>query len=76
MIASSGFDSGKHYWEIRVGLLNLLFQLDTFVELEDIYVGISKRGINLYARPLENMQMWGYIVAAYYIVLIVQWKEI
>jgi tripartite motif-containing protein 9/67 len=39
VLANVGFCSGRHYWEIK---------LDTFVEMEDIFVGIAKRNVDLY----------------------------
>jgi tripartite motif-containing protein 9/67 len=33
VLATVGFNSGRHYWEIK---------LDTFVEMEDIFVGVAR----------------------------------
>lgn len=54
VFATVGFNSGKHYWEIK---------LDTFVEFEDIYVGISRKNIDLYTRAVDTGSFWGWICA-------------
>ena len=56
MLASVGFNNGRHYWEIK---------LDTFVEMEDIFVGIARRNIDLYTRAWDTGSFWGWICAGY-----------
>ena len=52
VLATVGFDSGKHYWEIK---------LDTFVDMEDIFVGVSRRSIDLNIRAWDSGFFWGWI---------------
>lgn len=52
VLATVGFNSGKHYWEIK---------LDAFNELEDIFIGITKRNVNLYARATDISSWWGWL---------------
>lgn len=52
VLANVGFSSGRHYWEIR---------LDTFVEMEDIFIGVARRNIDLYIRAWDTGQFWGWI---------------
>lgn len=47
-----GFNSGRHYWEIKV---------DTFVEMEDIFVGVARRNCDLNLRAWETGAFWGWI---------------
>ena len=54
VLASVGFNNGRHYWEIK---------LDVFVEMEDIYVGIARRNIDLYTRAWDTGSFWGFICA-------------
>jgi hypothetical protein len=54
VLANVGFNCGKHYWEIK---------LDTFVEMEDIFVGIARRNIDLYTRAWDSGSFWGWICA-------------
>jgi hypothetical protein len=54
VLATVGFQQGAHYWEIK---------LDTFVEMEDILVGVAKRNTNLYMRAFDTGSFWGFIVA-------------
>lgn len=54
VLATVGFNQGKHYWEVK---------LDTFVEHEDIFVGVACRSINLYSRASEAGNFWGYLCA-------------
>ncbi len=56
VLASVGFNSGRHYWEIK---------LDTFVEMEDIFVGVARRNIDLYIRAWDTGSFWGWICAGY-----------
>lgn len=39
VLANIFFENGSHYWEITV---------DTFIDMEDIYIGICKKNVNLY----------------------------
>jgi hypothetical protein len=52
VLATVGFDNGKHYWEIK---------LDTFVDMEDIFVGVCRRGIDLNIRAWDSGLFWGWI---------------
>lgn len=52
VLATVGFNTGRHYWEVK---------LDTFVEMEDIYIGISKRNIDLYLRAWDTGCFWGWV---------------
>jgi len=52
VLATVGFSKGKHYWEIK---------LDTFVEMEDIFVGVARRNTNLYLRATDSGAFWGWI---------------
>jgi hypothetical protein len=45
VLATVGFDSGKHYWEIK---------LDTFVDMEDIFIGVARRNIDLNIRAWDS----------------------
>lgn len=54
VLATVGFNSGKHYWEIK---------LDMFNELEDVFVGITKRNVNLYQRATDVSMWWGWLCA-------------
>jgi tripartite motif-containing protein 9/67 len=49
---SSGSGNSKHYWEIK---------LDGFVELEDVFIGIARRNIDLNTRGQDTGSFWGYI---------------
>ncbi len=52
VLATVGLNSGRHYWEIK---------LDTFVEMEDIFVGIARRNIDLHMRAWDTGSFWGWI---------------
>lgn len=52
ILANVGFDSGRHYWEVIV---------DTFVDIEDISIGVAKNNIDLYTRASETGNFWGWI---------------
>lgn len=54
VLASVGFNNGRHYWEIK---------LDVFVEMEDIFVGVARRGVDLYTRAWDTGSFWGWICA-------------
>ena len=54
VLASVGFNSGRHYWEIK---------LDVFVEMEDIFVGVARRGVDLHTRAWDTGSFWGWICA-------------
>lgn len=45
VLANIGFDSGTHYWEITV---------DAFVDIDDVYVGITKQNVGLYTRATDT----------------------
>jgi tripartite motif-containing protein 9/67 len=53
-----GFNSGRHYWEIK---------LDTFVDLEDILIGVARRNIELSMKNWDNGSFWGWICTGYVI---------
>lgn len=44
--------SGRHYWEIKI---------DQFNDEEDLFIGIARKNINLYARPMDTKMFWGYM---------------
>jgi tripartite motif-containing protein 9/67 len=46
--------SGKHTWEIRI---------DRFNQDEDVFIGVALKGVNLYGRPPEISNFWGYIAS-------------
>lgn len=57
VLANIGFSSGsggtsRHYWEIK---------LDTFVDMEDIFVGIARRNVDLYVRAWDSGSFWGWV---------------
>ena len=52
VLATVGFSNGRHYWEIK---------LDTFVEMEDIFVGVARRNTDLYLRAWDTNSFWGWI---------------
>jgi len=52
VLATVGFSSGKHYWEVK---------LDLFNELEDIFIGITTRNVNIYARASDVKNWWGWL---------------
>lgn len=43
---------GVHYWEIKI---------DKFVELDDIIIGVSLKGMDIRSRPFETGKFWGWI---------------
>lgn len=56
VLATAGFSTGRHYWEIRI---------DAMIDLEDIFIGIATHDINLIIKPTEGgQQYWGYICCA------------
>ena len=57
VLGTVGFSSGsggvsRHYWEIK---------LDTFVDMEDIFVGIARRNVDLHMRAWDTGSFWGWI---------------
>jgi tripartite motif-containing protein 9/67 len=44
--------SGKHYWEVKI---------EKFVEIDDIIIGISQKGIDINQRPFDTGKFWGWI---------------
>mmetsp|Transcript_43391 Transcript_43391/g.51032 ORF Transcript_43391/g.51032 Transcript_43391/m.51032 type:complete len:182 (+) Transcript_43391:1-546(+) len=52
VLANIGFDSGQHYWEISI---------DTFVDIEDIYIGVAKKNVGLYTRATDTGCFWGWM---------------
>jgi tripartite motif-containing protein 9/67 len=52
VLATEGFSSGSHYWELKI---------DTFVDLEDLYVGIAKKNTDLYQRACDCNTFWGWM---------------
>ena len=62
VLGTVGFSSGasgtsRHYWEIK---------LEAFVELEDVYIGIARRNVDLHTRAQDTGSFWGYICTGYY----------
>ena len=43
---------GRHYWEITV---------DKFVELDDIIIGVSQKGMDMHQRAFDTGKFWGWI---------------
>jgi len=43
---------GRHYWEIKI---------DKFVELDDIIIGVSLKGMDMRSRPFDTGKFWGWI---------------
>jgi hypothetical protein len=52
VLATIGFSEGRHYWEIK---------LDTFVDMEDIFIGVARRSIDLNIRAWDCGSFWGWI---------------
>jgi hypothetical protein len=52
VIANIGFDSGSHYWEINI---------EAFVDIDDVYIGISKSNVGLYSPATDSGCFWGWI---------------
>ena len=52
VLANVGFNTGKHYWEVN---------LDLFNDLEDVFIGITRRSVNLYARAVDIPNWWGWV---------------
>ena len=57
VLATVGFNSGRHYWEIK---------LDTFVDLEDILIGVARRNIELSMKNWDSGSFWGWICTGYH----------
>jgi tripartite motif-containing protein 9/67 len=51
-LGNISLSSGRHYWEIKV---------DHYNDDEDLFLGIARKAINLYARPLDTKMFWGYM---------------
>ena len=45
-------NQGVHYWEIKI---------DKFVELDDIIIGVSQKGMDISQRPFDTGKFWGWI---------------
>jgi len=43
---------GRHYWEIKI---------DHFTDEEDLFIGIARKSLDLYARPMDTKVFWGYM---------------
>ena len=52
VLATIGFETGKHYWEIK---------LDTFIDMEDIFIGVARRTVDLTIRAWDSGPFWGWI---------------
>lgn len=52
VLADINFESGSHYWEIKI---------DHFIDVEDIFIGITKRDINYYCKATEIGCFWGWM---------------
>jgi tripartite motif-containing protein 9/67 len=44
--------SVRHYWEIKI---------DKFVDLDDIIIGVSQKGMDIRQRPFDTGKFWGWI---------------
>jgi len=45
-------NSGRHYWEVKI---------DHFTDEEDLFIGIARKNLDLYARPMDTKMFWGYM---------------
>jgi len=52
ILGNISLSSGRHYWEIKV---------DHYNDDEDLFIGMARKTINLYARPLDTKMFWGYM---------------
>ena len=52
MLGTVEISSGQHYWEIKI---------EKFVELDDIIIGVSLKGIDINQRPFDTGKFWGWI---------------
>lgn len=52
VLGSISINSGTHYWEIKI---------EKFVELDDIIVGVSQKGMDIRQRPFDTGKFWGWI---------------
>ena len=51
-ISINSAQSIRHYWEIKI---------DKFVELDDIIIGVSLKGMDIRQRPFDTGKFWGWI---------------
>jgi hypothetical protein len=52
VLGTIAINSGRHYWEIKI---------DKFVELDDIIIGVSQKGMDIHSRPFDTGKFWGWI---------------
>jgi len=52
VLGSISISSGVHYWEIKI---------DKFVDLDDIIVGVSQKGMDIRSRSYDTGKFWGWI---------------
>jgi len=51
-LGSIAIGSGRHYWEIKI---------DKFVDLNDIIIGVSLKGMDIRNGPFDASKFWGWI---------------
>lgn len=51
VLGTLGFQSGRHYWEIKI---------DAYGHEEDIFLGVSKQDVKLSSHGVESGSTWGW----------------
>jgi hypothetical protein len=52
VLGTTALSTGKHRWEIRI---------DRYNSDEDIFIGVAKKDVALYARPPDVGKFWGFL---------------
>ena len=52
VLGSISISSGVHYWEIKI---------EKFIDLDDIIVGVSQKGMDIRSRCCDTGKFWGWI---------------